>query len=301
MQGEPSLHGAIIYTVDGVVGQVQGVPSPPGLIAYLPKYVLCSGGSPWRGRGYSLCREIPHYGPRGLASVMRRLGARWRRDPLYGVEMPYASLYEVARLIRPREALEAFASRAPGGSRPVEALYTVVRGACVSLGDLGLTGSYAMGIFHSSSDLDLIAYDRGSQRLYDYFSGLRRGPSREYLGGVVLEPYVDISWRRARLHGISVTWTGVPRVWHCPPLESYYSIPTPNRVFRGSLRVEPGQLGALLYPPCVEAGGYWVVSFEYNVGGALYEGGRIYVEGLLGGSVVYLGAREYPGRVRLPS
>ncbi len=294
-----SLHGAIVYTVNGIIGQVQGIPSPPGYITYLPKYRLCDLATPWRGHGYSLCREIPHYGPLGLASAMRRLKGGWRIDPLYGIVMPYASEYEIMKIIDPRTAVKRLVSEGSIDPRPLETLYTIRREAGVGLDDLGVTGSYAIGIIHPGSDLDIIVYDDSALRLYEYFLSIREGPSREYLGGVVLEPYVDLSWRRARLGGLSVTWTGVPQYWHCPPLENYFAITPPLGIIEKVLYIEPYQIGALLYPPCVRAGDYWLVSYEYNLGGPLYEGGVVKVRAISGGDTIFIGTREYPGRIRL--
>ncbi len=297
------MHGAIIYTREGVIGQVQGIPSPPGMLVFLPKYRLCSGESPWKGRGYRLCREIPHYGPKGLSSAMRRLPGRWRWDPQYGVIMPYASIDEILMLIDPRRALSRLVKGFVRDPRPIEALHALVKGSLVSVLDLGLTGSYALGIIHSASDLDLIAYgEEASLKLYSFFSEIREGPSREYLGGVILEPFVDLSWRRAVIEGISITWTGVPRIWHCPPLRDYYALTPPVKRRRLVVKVERGQYGALLYPPCVRTvEGLWLVSYEYNLGQVFYNGGRMFIDALESRGVLYIGLREHPGRVRILS
>lgn len=299
-----SLHSSIILTRSGVWGQAVGIPTPPGMIAYIPKYVACEEPSPWRMLSWNLCRIIPSYGPRGLERVMSRLGGRWRWDPNYGARMPYELLENLTLLLHPVDALRRLVYHPYEGAEGAVSLISDLAGeAGVSVEDLGLTGSYALGIPHGESDVDLIVYGEAAVRMYDFFASHRRGPSRDDLGGITTFPEIDLSWRRGVLWGYKVTWTGAPIEWHCPPLRSYYTISPPVKRIRAVLNVEPGQAGALLYPPCVRAGDYWIVSYEYNLGGLLYEGGAFELEAYSSKEgVIYLGLREYPGLVRrLPS
>ncbi|MCE4600096.1 MAG: nucleotidyltransferase domain-containing protein [Desulfurococcales archaeon] len=298
---KPSPHSSLIVTRDGLVGQVVGVPTPPGYLAIIPKYVECKGPSPWSYKDRMLCRIIPSYGPEGLARVMEALPGRWRRDPLYGTLMPYVADDEVLLFIHPRDALARLIASTPVESAGVvEAVYEIVEESGVSAGELGLTGSHALGAPHSGSDIDLVVYGvEGVVKVYDYFRGIRRGPSREVLEGLEVHPTLDISWRRSRVGGFRVTWVGAPIYWHCPPLSHYYRVEGPSHRYSIRACVEPGQTRALLYPPCVEAGDYWIVSYEYNLGGLFYEGGCFELRTMgTGDGVLYLGIREYPGLVR---
>ena len=298
---EPSIHSAIILTREGVWGQAIGIPTPPGVVAYIPKYVDCRKQSPWKYLSWRLCRVIPSYGPKGLENVMESLGLNWREDPLYGARMPYVLLDDIVLFIHPREALLHLISNPRAGFEPaIEVINEVVRKTRGSVEELGITGSYAMGTPHSKSDLDLIVYGEAAVvKMYDYFKRESKGPSREDLGGITTYPTVDLSWRRRSLNGFNVTWTGVPISWHCPPLRDYYMIQPPERLVKVRVWVDPEQTGALLYPPCVNAGEYWIVSYEYNLGGMFYEGGAFELSAMSShDNVLYVGLREYPGLVR---
>ncbi|MEN2999295.1 MAG: hypothetical protein ABDH61_01790 [Acidilobaceae archaeon] len=292
-------HGTLLFS-RGLVAQVIGVPSPPGMIAAVPKYALCAE-SPLGG-SVPFCRLIWSYGPRGIASVVSL--AKPRPDGLYGAPMPYFSLEDVELLLRPQEALQRALSSPPRwlGEELYEALERF-RSWGISLGELGLTGSLALRIENPAlSDVDLVVYgSRAARRAYEAFSSLGAGSSEEP-GGVVLRPPLDSGWRRNRLGGVYVSWVGVPTEGElCPPLRSYFHIATPARPVRTSFRVAGGQEGALLYPPCVRTEeGRHVVSFEFLLGRALHEGGRFEALALESWDreTLYLGARELPGELR---
>ncbi len=293
-------HGSIVESRAGIIGQVVGIPAPPGYVAVLPKYVWCSdASSPWRRRDGPLCRVVSLYGPWGLSAAAEAAGLRLLADPLYGAPMPYVSMDSIVRAVDPREALSILYTHGPGDPRIYAAVESIARGAGVGLEDLGLTGSLAMGGHHASSDVDLVVHgcDQAA-RVAEYLWGLRLGVRRSTLGGVRVSPSVDLSWRRLVYEGRSVTLVGVPRVWHCPVLESYYRIVGPEARIRSRLSVRPGDCGFLLYPPCGQAtDGTWIVSFEYNVGWLLYSGGDFLVEGVGAREpgIVYIGTREFPG------
>ncbi len=291
-------HGALLL-VNGMILQAVGVPSPPGLIPVIPKYSLCdSAETPWRLKGSSLCRITKRYGPLGVAEGIRSSGINERLDPVYGAPIPYVERERVQACIPP---LRAFAAAVAGGDaevvRVASMISTSLRGARVRL---GLTGSHALGAAHEGSDVDLVVYE-GHEEVYEFFRR-HQGYGTPHLGGVEVEPPPDTTWRKALISGIPTTWT--PAGTTCSLLRSYWSIPSPERLVKLRVRVEPGQRHALEYPPCVAGDKAAIVSFEFNLGGILYEGGVFEVEGLAGGGrhpVVYLGLREYPGSLRILS
>ena len=274
------MHGSMIITSSGGVYQEIGIPRPPGLIPVIPKYRICRR-SPWRRPGASLCRVIKTYGPKGLAEAIDTIGARQYHDPLYGASMPYIREANVIARIGPIEALEMVVRKPRGrvSQAAVELAYAFKGWT------LGLTGTTAIGAENNEiSDVDLIvATQRPSRFLHEFTA--------------TVKPYTrdpSLSWRRGYYDGVHVSWVAAPRepAIHCPPLASYWRIDTPRRRVEAWVTVEPGQEGALLYPPCVEAGDVYIVSYEYNHGYRLYRGGRIKVRGIAGSSTIYIGVRE---------
>jgi len=235
---------------------------------------------------------VKAYGPLGVKAGLEAWGRSLRWDPIYRAPMPYIQFEEVVFCVEPRKALEhALATGEPAVTRVLEALEA--EGVRVSW--LGLTGSRALGISHSRSDVDLVVYE-GHSTVYEAFKRLAGTPSGARLGGITVEPALDASWRKTIIGGHPSTWT--PAGGTCPVLRNYYSIDPPDAPAVVEAYVPRGQETALGYPPCARtADGTWVVSFEYNVAGLLYEGGPVRVAGILSerGSVLYLGAREYPG------
>ncbi len=288
-----------------VVLQALGLPAPPGYAVVMPKYVACAS-SAWRAGPLPLCRVIDEYGPRGLGSALDRAGARTEWDPAYSAPMPYMHWSEALLAAHPQEALHHALQTGDG---EVAAVVWELTRAGVPLEDMGLTGSHALS-FHvpGVSDVDIVVYGPdAAEAAYHAFKARRpASPPRRSVGGLAIEPPWPTGWRRALVDGVAASWMGAPRegpAKHCPPLNDYppRDPPDPQRCVRLEVSVEPGQASALLYPPCVEAGeGLWVVSFEYNIAGPLYEGGVLLVEGVASarGGAVYLGTRECPGRVR---
>ncbi|GAB6148345.1 nucleotidyltransferase domain-containing protein [Stetteria hydrogenophila] len=307
--GDWNPHGAIVYTRDGGILQAIGLPAPAGYLAVIPKYAPCRGErTPWARPSGRYCRVVREYGPRGLEDALARYpgpgGVRLLYDGSYAAPMPYVSLEQAAWIVDPREALLRVASSGEGSA--AEAAYTVLRGSGVGLGGAGLTGSYAAGIASPTvSDVDFVVYGpEAALRMYEFYSRELQPVEapRASFGGVTVHPPQGVGWRRAAVDGISSSWVGVPHrpAGHCEPLRRYPNTDPPSgRRVRVEVRVEGGDPAALLYPPCVEAEGYYIVSFEYNLAGLLFEGGRLEVEGVAsaGGTVVYLGLRENPGRV----
>ena len=286
------VHGAQLVLDDASIAQALGLPSPPGLIPVIPKYEPCHRGSPWRGRSGAYCRVTRSYGPWGVEAGIAASGLRVRWDPQYSAMMPYVEEHHVYTCLEPREALvEAVARGEKAVVEVVEELASMgVRTSC-----LGLTGSRALGIAHSDSDVDLVSYGC-EEELYRVFAGLASDWGKPWLGGVRAHPAPDSSWRRAVIRGYRTTW--IPARNLCSPLRSYWAIDPPleRRVFE--LDVEPGQPWSLGYPPCaLSRQGTWIVSYEFNLAGLLYRGGRMRVEGLASRDrrIVYLGLREEPG------
>lgn len=305
-------HGAIIYTRGGEILQAIGIPAPEGFIVAIPKYAPCSRlDTPWSRASGRYCRIIREYGPRGVREAWEKFSAEQGQarleayDGVYAASMPYVRLCDAIEIINPRRALaEALAS---GQEAVVQATVLILSGAGVSVEDAGLTGSYAAGIASPKiSDVDLIVYGpQSALRMHDYFKSLKPAEGRRSsFGGVRVQPPLETLWRRARVsEDLVASWVGVPErvAGHCPPLRGYPNIDPPSgRIVKLRVKVEPGQEAALLYPPCVEAGGVYLVSFEYNLGEILYEGGILEVEAVesISGGTVYLGLREVPGVIK---
>jgi hypothetical protein len=88
----------------------------------------------------------------------------------------------------------------------------------------------------------------------------------------------------------------------CKPLKSYFNVDSPVKPVEVTMYVERGQPSALAYPPCVvSSDGIYIVSFEYNVGALLYEGGVLGLEVWLvrAAGTVYLATREMPRLIEL--
>ncbi len=289
---ECRVHGAQLVLADASIAQVLGLPSPPGLIPVIPKYEPCRRPTPWRGRSGGYCRVTRSYGPRGVEAGIAASSLRGRWDPQYSTVMPYVEEHHVYRCLEPRRALaEAVAKGEVEVVNVVDELASLgVRSSC-----LGLTGSRALGIAHGDSDVDLVAYGC-EEDLYEIFSGLASDWGQPQLGGIHAAPSPGSSWRRAVIRGSKTTW--IPARNRCPPLRSYWAIDPPLQRAILELDVDPGQPWSLGYPPCaLSRQGTWIVSYEFNLAGILYRGGRMRVEGLASRDyrVVYLGLREEPG------
>ncbi|MCE4627936.1 MAG: hypothetical protein F7C34_02140 [Desulfurococcales archaeon] len=298
------LYGDIIVMKDGVIAQSLGIPLGEYCVV-LPKYVVCRGETPWRARWARLCRIIRGYGPRGLEMAVRASSVAEKYHPAFGTNMPAAHPWDALFVVEAVEALSSAVARGEPGT--LGALSVLgLRGALEGL--LGLTGSRAAGYSHERSDVDLVAYGPDvAVRLYETFSSLG-GPwdpaSKRDLGGVQVSKLLDLSWRRrvieTPLGRFPVTWTGAPSepLAHCPPLQGLEGPGSPAGIVRDRVCIEPGQETALLYPPCAWTSKGWVVSFEYNLAGLLYNGGCITLEAVRTiDGIILLGVREFPGRI----
>jgi predicted nucleotidyltransferase len=307
-------HGSLVVDSELRVYQVLGLPAPEGYAVVMPKYVPCnSTRTPWRLGVIRLCRVLDAYTAKSIRSAARRAGSRILYDPLYGAPIPIIEISSARCTVSPEDALERII-RHPRSMLEDELVGIVhsLREAGFS-GMMGVTGSLALG-FHSEavSDIDLVVYgDRAVERMLEAFSSLRGEPQRSLLsrvGGVRVMPPTDLSWRRLVLNfrgkRILVSWSGASTgiAEHCPPLREWRRLPQPEEPVSLETVVEPGQPGALQYPPCVETiDNSYIISFEFNVGMYLYIGGRVRVEGLAtkARDSIILGAGEYPGGISL--
>lgn len=300
-------HGSVIITRGLLFGVEIGLQSPPGLIPIIPKYVPCRLGR-WSRPGVRLCRIIESYGPGGVAKAFESSGLKLLYDPAYSSYMPYVPASDILAYVSPREALR----RAMSGGSPLAPELTraalIISRAVGSADSLGLTGSFAMEIEQEFSDIDFVIYGaEEAVAAFDFFTrSLRGGECKEDFGGVRLKGFGCLVWRRGLLEEVNVpvSWVGVPEspASACRPLSEYNHIAPPVRSYVGTLTIEPHQESALLYPPCVSTEeGVALVSFEYNLGGYLYGGGEVSVDGLAtsDGRVVFIGTRERPGGLTL--
>ncbi len=284
-----------------------GIPAPQGFIPIIPKYVTCASG-PWATPGSKFCRVIENYGPTGVSKAINTSQLSQRYDPNYGSNMPYVEYHDVTHYVNPRRALEA----ALRGSSPLQPFISRVAAALskglTGLDQLGLTGSAAVGMEQRFSDVDFTVYgNEAAEALYELFTSRARAVEcKSEFGGVTVRGYSCTPWRRGFVGDseVPVSWVGVPNevAGHCNVLRRYENLSPPSRDVEVTVTIPPRQPMALLYPPCVASEeGYVVVSYEFNLGGPLYEGGVVRLVGrLLGdGKTVVLGSRERPGMLEL--
>jgi predicted nucleotidyltransferase len=310
MRVAPALdpeHGSSVITRYGVLGIIIGIPRPPELLPIIPKYVLCSE-SPWSRGASAFCRVLERYGPLGVSGTLAKIGFKEALDGIYNSPMPYVRLFDVIEIVKPKEALHRVLSK------PVNDLHyallnllSLLSVSGVDVDNVGLTGSLAMRIENVEvSDLDLVVYGlESAEAMYRLFTDKIKPdstPVKEF-GGLIVEPGVNLGWRRASFRGFTVGWVGVPGVGElCEPLERYFAIDGPIKPVEIVVDVRGGQPSALTYPPCVPSSdGTYIVSFEYNVGALLYRGGTFRIKGLAGGGLdtIYIATRELPGYIRL--
>ncbi|MEM1846959.1 MAG: hypothetical protein QXK14_02500 [Acidilobaceae archaeon] len=297
-------HGSIVYTVEGLVAQALGIPHPPELIPVIPKYVFCDK-SLWSRLGTSFCRVVIEYGPQGLENALTRSKVVERFDGVYGAFQPYLESWKILFVVEPREALQNRIAR------PIAFLDEILievlkalREFGVSLSELGLTGSLAAELENQKvSDIDLVVYGASSSlKVFEAFISTSPIVSlRNSFGGLLVNPPVNVGWRRTLVRGREVSWIGVPLEGElCEPLSSYERVLRPTRFVEKEVTIEPGQETSLLYPPCVKtAPGEVLISFEYNLAVSFYEGGKFVVRGVADEreEVIYLGTRENPGEL----
>ncbi len=286
-------HGSIVWVGD-LLCQTLALPSPRDFIPVIPKYILCDEGS-W-GKGLiRLCRLLESYTPENVDRASRAVMKRY--DPLYGAYMPYVELNLANTIISPMEALATLFST----GKPEWALNMIERvlsSGALKRGIMGVTGSVAAGTYMESSDLDLVAFVESpysAASIIEAFASLGRPEISRITYTGLLNAEARVAWRRRLLNGRRITLviaTLAPGS-HCRPLNDYWSIEPPKGYFKSVVSIEGGQESALIYPPCVESrDGRYIISFEYNLGLELYEGGLFRVEGPSSESYVFIGVRE---------
>lgn len=298
-------HGSLVVTREGLLGLVIGIPRPQDLLPIIPKYVPCRE-SPWSRRGLAFCRVLEAYGPLGVESVISRLGFKEYLDGVYNSLIPYVRSSDVIEVIKPRDALSRILS-SPGNELHYKLLelLDMLRMRGVALDNVGLTGSLAIGIENPTlSDLDLVVYGyTATETMYKLFVEEIGARNQEVgnFGGLTVEPKVNLGWRRANFKGTIVGWVGVPGLAElCKPLNRYFTLEAPLKPVEMAVEVKRGQPSALTYPPCVKTdNNIYIVSFEYNVGALLYEGGFFKVMGLADRNlkVIFLATRQKPGHI----
>jgi len=156
-------------------------------------------------------------------------------------------------------------------------------------------------IFHieinvlSSGDIDLIIYDSEAavsmveifrKTTIPYSTVVRR------TGTIIVDSGLDLSWRRGYYNGVHISWTGVPVTvaGHCDIV--YWNLLPPQNYKYIEVYIEPMQETALLYPPCVYSSeGYYIISYEYNIGYLLYQGGMFAITSYITDNIIYLGVK----------
>lgn len=260
--------------------------------------------------GGSLCRVLRRYEASEVIDAAERVGMKAFKDPLYGASTPILGGEELVLACDPVESMRRIITHPSGNLEfMVVRVASLLRAVGVSVEALGVTGTLAMGTHvEGVSDIDLVVYGpRASLEVHDAFASIGEEPPgarRGVVNGVRVCPPLSLGWRRRVIGGVHVSWVGAPEaaVSHCTPLREWRRLEPPRGRAKLTLRIPEGQVGALLYPPCVESEeGLHIVSFEYNLGALLYEGGLMEVEGLASGEAVLLGTREYPGSLRLLS
>ncbi len=310
-------YGELMLTKDLVLVESLGLPFLDDYCIVMPKYVYHSSGGPWFHRYSKLkFRRIIHgYGPEGLRRAIELSGIRKINDIFYNYNIPIINYNDIILYINPHNALLDIVNspKTPYEVYAALAIGRVASAANIRLSEIGLTGSYAGRYYHENSDIDIVVYGYGVEKLYNIFYKINNiipyTVGKEFLGGIVVTPSINLSWRRGqvRINGrtIGITWIGAPEEpgSHCPPIRDYLNIDRPRGMGAEIVvEIEGGQVEALLYPPCpVGRNGIRIVSFEYNLGGILYKGGIFRVRGTLSesGRTIYLGLREYPGELRL--
>ena len=289
-------HGTVVFTREGLILQSLSIPTPPGYIAALPKYLVCSGDTPWKTRGgVGFCRLMKRYSVEDLERALPLAADLAKKDPLYGVSMPYINLdsSRVISTIDPREALAKVISSGPHWAIDV---LVEVKSEIKDSVEVGITGSLAAGIYHDKSDIDMVfLVDLGyAENVLELFSRIGRPEITKIKYKGWLKAEVEVGWRRRLVKGRRVTLVMAPPKagFHCRPLKEYWAIESPSSIKSVIVKVKPGQPEALLYPPCVKGdNNLHIVSYEYNLALELYKGGLFKVKGLASGEALYLAVR----------
>lgn len=286
-----TLDKDVLLTKDGRIYVVFTNYNPPGYrFAYL-KYVMTGKGI-WKG--YE--RVLKRY---GVHNVLK-LDQEFSFEPCFGVSFPIVRLSEVERAFRPRDSLNGLLREATLPPQALDLLQTL------GTEDLGIGGSYMLGIQHEESDLDLIVY--GERKAFELLGAFKGGD-------------VDYEWVKEASENYGLSPEEVKGLYNVQLRGVYkglkYSVsfvdPRPQKYcdevcvklgpFEGEVELVQNQFGALVYPSEVEAKGPVdrVVSYEGIFSWILFSSKRVKARGMLmsceGVKTLVLGDRDIPARV----
>ena len=238
----------------------------------------------------------------GVKNVLN-LTQEFSYEPCFGVTFPVVKLAEVVAHFRPIEATKRLLD---GGLLPSVAYELLEE---LGTDNVGVGGSYMLGIPHSSSDLDLVVY--GQKRAFDFLE--------EFKGGEQ-----DEEWIREASENYSIGESTVRTIYDVRARGVYkglkYSVsfvdPNPLKPctevcrklgpFEGEVEVEGNEYSALLYPAratVVRGVPDEVVSYEGVFSMALFKFKRLRLRGMLmecnSRRVLVLGDREVLPRVEV--
>ncbi len=290
-------HDSTIITKDLLVAVEIGIKSPDGLIPVIPKYINCEN-SKWKRKKISFCRILSEYGPYGISNAIKNSKIKMIYDPAYKIMMPYVRQEDIMIYNNPKDA---FIENFINSYRYVESLPLFELIKDLDITQIGITGSYSLGMQYEESDMDLVIYgEKNVELIYNKFiNNTNIIECKNEFGGVIIEGPCT-SWRRGSYKGMAYSWTGVPNeiAYHCDPIKNYNKITIPYKIENLNVYIPKGQIGGLLYPPCVkDSNGRYIISFEFNAGYLLYNGGYINISGLSDEKTIVIGTREFPGKI----
>ncbi len=262
---------------------------------------MCKEGL-WGRPGSRYCRVLREYGPKGVREPLRSLnsyGYILRFDPMYNASVPLIREEDMVLYITPRDALARLVGRDYYQTLQsvLQDILLDLRGIGIPLDHVGVTGSLAAGIASEGvSDVDLVVYGSDNAvTLLNHFGKIVTPLEevRDDVGGFRAKR-LYVGWRRGFREGVGVSWVGIPKGGYevCKVINSYWRLQPTTGCIKTTVEIEPGQPSALIYPPCVRAGRFYIVSFEYNVALMMYKGGLFKIRGELAGDEVIYVATE---------
>ena len=261
--------------------------------AYL-KYVFTGEGL-WKG--YE--RVLKRYGVKNVLN----LAQEFSYEPCFGVTFPVVKLSEVVAHFRPLETTRRLLEGRLLQSEAYELLEEV------GTDNVGIGGSYMLGISHSGSDLDLVVY--GERRAFDFLEGFKGGVQDEEWIREASENYsIDINVIRSiydvRVRGVYKGLKYSVSFVDPTPLKPCDEVCKKLGPFEGEIEIESNEYPALLYPSrarVVKGVPDEVVSYEGVFSMALFKFKRLRLRGMLmecnGRRVLVLGDREVLPRVEV--
>lgn len=294
-------HNSTIITKDLIIGVEIGIQSPDEFIPIIPKYVACEK-SAWKRHNLNFCRILSEYGPYGINEAIKNSNIKMIYDPVYRSPMPYVKKESILIYNNPKSVFkENFLNSSKAFKYNEESIFDLIND--LDIDNIGITGSYALGMQYENSDIDLVIYgEKNSELFYNIFINKSKIIECKNIFGGVFINGPCIQWRRGAYKNKVYSWIGVPEniASHCKALDNYNRIEIPNKVMNLDIKIPEGQVSALLYPPCVkDANGRYIISFEYNAGYLFYRGGNLKISGLSNDKMIVIGTREYPGKISI--